>query len=223
MAELAFILGESGTGKTYSLRNLDPEKTLVISVTPKSPTYENSYKKLSSKDKSGNYIVNDRVDKIIATISWCEANMGFETYVIDDFTYLQTYEFFDRVTQKGYDKYNEIGNAMYKLLSFLSSKVGENKVVFLLGHLDYDNIDGVRYKKIKTIGKMVDNLLKIEGLSNNILMSDVTRKDDKAEYYFLTQNDGQGIFKSSQLCGFDYKIPNDLELVRQKIVSTMIK
>lgn len=84
MAELISILGESGTGKSRSIKNLDPAKTLVINVADKRLPFRNTYTKLNSKEKSGNMVsVNTRVD-IEKAITFAEQNMNFDTYVIDD-------------------------------------------------------------------------------------------------------------------------------------------
>jgi hypothetical protein len=180
---------------------------------------------LNSKEKKGNYAVINNVNDIIASVKFMESNMPhIKTYVIDDFTYLQSFEYFKRIHSKGYDRFNEVGDVFFKLIEFLMYNVERTKIVFLLGHTMTQTLaDGSKITKMKTIGNLIDQLLNANGLSNNVLGTLVERQDNNAEYWYITQNSGNDIFKSSFSCHFDFKIPNDLEFVRQAIDKTIIK
>lgn len=225
MAELVYVLGESGTGKSFGIRTLDPNSTVIISVTPKTFTFDHSFTYLDSKNKKGNYAVIRSVDEIITSLKFIEKNMlNIKTYVIDDFTYIQSFEYFKRIHAKNYDRFNEVGDVFYKLIEFLMYEIDRTKIVFLLGHTMVETLsDGTKITKMKTIGNLIDKLLVSNGLSNNVFGTEVERLDNEANYCFITQNGGNDIFKSAFNCHFDYKIPNDLEFVRQKIDSTIIK
>lgn len=225
MGELVYILGESGTGKSFGIRTLDPKTTVIISITPKTFTFEHNFTYLDSANKKGNYAVMKDVNQIIASLKFIEQNMPhITTYVIDDFTYLQSFEYFKRIHSKGYDRFNEVGDVFFKLIDYLLYEIDRTKIVFLLGHTMTESVDGTKMTKMKTIGTLVERLLNAHGLSNNVLGTFVERIDkENVNYYYVTQNNNNDIFKSSQICKFDYLIPNDLEFVRQAIDKTIIK
>lgn len=220
MAEIVYVLGQSGTGKSRSIKNLDPNKTFIIDIGDKSLPFKNDWKDFNSKEKTGNIIHTSDMKVIKPAIQYCEQHMNFDTYVIDDFQFLMSFEYFERGKELGYQKFTDIGQKIYNLVKQLKQELPKNKIVFILSHTEENLVDNQRVTKIKTIGKMLDEKLTLESLAT-ITLGTMIEKDPitkKLTYYFVTQNDGNSTLKSPEEMFDDYKIPNDLELVRQKII-----
>ncbi|HPO11706.1 MAG TPA: AAA family ATPase [bacterium] len=218
MAELVLILGNSGTGKTRSVKNLDPSKTLIINVLGKTLPFRVEYQKLDSKTKTGNMAVFHKVDDIIKTLQYVEKERDFDYYIIDDFNYIMSYEFFERAKETGYQKFTDIGRNIYNLFNHLK-QMPENKIVFILGHTEEQYSENGKFTKIKTIGKLLDEKFTLEGLCTIVLGTSVERDiiNKKVNYYFITQNSGNDTLKSPEEMFEDLKIPNDLNYVVEKI------
>lgn len=219
MAELVLILGGSGTGKSRSIKDLDVTKTFLVNVADKLLPFKNEFKQFNSKEKSGNMITTANSKLIQTVIGFCEQNMNFDTYIIDDLQYIMEYEFFDRAKETGYQKFTDIGKNMYDLLMYLKS-LPKEKLVFLLAHTEDTIIDNQKITKIKTIGKLLDEKLCIEGLCTIVLGTEVEkdRINKKLNYYFYTQNDGTNTLKSPEGMFESLKIENNLEIVKQQII-----
>lgn len=125
------------------------------------------------------------------------------------------FEFFERAQEKKYDKFNDIGQNIYLLLKFLKYNIPNNKIVFILAHTVVD----VNFKKMKTIGKMLDEKLTIEGLFTVTLGTAVTRDmvNKQMTYQFVTRNSGEDTVKTPEDMFEDWFIENDLELVRKTV------
>jgi len=219
MAEVILILGNSGTGKSRSIKNLDPNKTLLINVNDKTLPFKNSYSKLDSKEKTGNIVALSKVTDIIKTITYAEKERDFEYYIIDDFNYIMSYEFFDRASELGYQKFTDIGKGIYNLFMFFKT-IPNHKFVFILAHTEEQySSDGSKYTKIKTIGKLLDEKLTIEGLSTIVLGTTVVKDavSKKVKYSFVTQNNGSDTLKSPEEMFESREIENDLNFVVTKI------
>lgn len=220
MAQLVFILGNSGTGKSRSIKTLPMEETLVINVNNKPLPFKNSYTKLDSKTKTGNIISIDNAETIMKMITQTiNLGMKFNYIIIDDFNYLMSNEFFYRAKEKGYEKFTEIGKKMFDLLNFIRNNIPNNVIVFLLAHTEIITTQDGIMTKIKTIGKLLDEKYTLEGLAT-IILGTLVRKDasaNKLEYYFVTQNDGTNTLKSPEEMFDELEIPNDLGYVATKI------
>lgn len=220
MAQLVFILGNSGTGKSRSIKTLPMEETLVINVNNKPLPFKNSYTKLDSKTKTGNIISIDNVETIMKIITQTiNLGMKFNYIIIDDFNYLMSNEFFYRAKEKGYEKFTDIGKKMFDLLNFIRNNIPNNVIVFLLAHTEIIATQDGIITKIKTIGKLLDEKYTLEGLAT-IVLGTLVKKDasaNKLEYYFVTQNDGTNTLKSPEEMFDGLEIPNDLGYVATKI------
>ena len=203
------IVGESGSGKSTSMRNLDPEKTMLIQVVKKDlPFRPKGWLPLKiDKDgrRTGNIIVTRESKDIVRAISKAK-ELGFEIVVIDDFQYLMSYELFERATETGYGKFTEMAIHAKNVLDAAREAEGVN--VYVLTHVEMK--DGVL--KMKTVGKMLDEKLTPEGLMTIVLRA--ISSDGK--HYFTTKNADDtvktpmGMFKEP-------KIDNDLAQVDKTI------
>lgn len=219
MAEIVFILGNSGTGKSRSIKNLDPKDFLLFDIGNKSLPFKNELENFSSKTLTGNIVHTADVSLISRTIDFCEKNCNFNIYIFDDFQFLMSYEYFERAKESGFQKFTDIGLKIYDILIKRLKTLPEHKICFILSHTEDIYLDNQRFSKIKTIGKMLDQKLTVESIST-ITLGTYVESDPiskKINYYFITQNTGNTTCKSPEEMFDDLLIPNDLNYVVQKI------
>jgi hypothetical protein len=213
MSNTSIIIGESGTGKSTSIRNLKPEETFIINVLNKPLPfrgYKNMYTRVSADGMSGNYYSSDIYEHIELVIKKVNAKRSdIKTLIIDDFQYLMAGEFMSRALERGYDKFSEIGKHAYDLLKILPT-LRDDLDIFVLTHSE-PNENGKM--KVKTIGKMLDEKITIEGMYSMVLQTELT----DGNYHFITQGDSRHIAKSPMGMFETRNIPNDLAFVKQKM------
>ena len=185
------ILGESGSGKSTSLRNFDKEEVGIFNVAGKPLPFR---KKLNKVDNAG-----------YGTIMKILKNPGLKKYVIDDSQYLMAFESFDHAKETGYGKFTNMALNFRNLIDFVIRYTPEDVIVYFLHHTERGE-DG--RLKAKTLGKMLDNQLTVEGLFSIVLLCQV----DGTEHYFITNSDGSNPAKSPMEM-FEMRIPNDLKAV----------
>lgn len=195
MAVLVMIYGQSGTGKSTSLRNFKNEDVAVVNVSGKPLPFRGDIKPYNS----------DNYTKIMAAIKGTER----KSIVIDDATYLMVNEFMRTAKQTGYQKYTDMAVSFNQLIEFAAS-LPDDKIVYFMGHSDQAD-DGREH--FKTIGKMLDNYVTVEGRFTIVLKTVV--QDGK--YMFATQNNGQDTVKSPMGMFDAALIDNDLKAVDDAI------
>lgn len=204
-----YILGKSGSGKSTSLRNLNPDDIMVIKVINKRLPFNESRLLTWDKDKKiGSKFATDNYAVIKALISRMQ-EVGKKIVIIDDIQYLMANEFMRRATETGFNKFTEIGQKMWDLIDFIQNTIDPDMRVYMLSHIDEE--DGIQ--KIKTIGKLLDNTICLEGLATIVLGSAKTKDD----YIFETQSNGRNTLKSPMGL-FEATEPNDLAIIDKKIV-----
>lgn len=191
MAVLVMIYGQSGTGKSTSLRNFTNDEVAVINVSGKPLPFRS---KLTTYD-------TDSYAKISSALSKIER----KSIVIDDATYLMVNEFMRTAKVAGYQKYTDMAVNFNSLVA-QASQLANDKIVYFLGHSDLKD-DGTEH--FKTIGKMLDNYVTVEGKFTIVLKTVV--QDGK--YYFSTHNSGQDTVKSPLGMFADNYVDNDLKAV----------
>lgn len=210
MAEIVMIMGESGSGKSASLRGFKPGEVCVLNVAGKRLPFRNEF---------GKNVVNNASYK---TIEKAVRSGAFKRYVVDDSQYLMAFEAFDRAKETGYQKFTELALNFYNMLMAVKhatiwkknpdgtvTDTGEKTddvVVYFLHHIDRDD-NGV--VKPKTQGRMLDEKLNIAGLFTTVLLAET----DGNEHWFTTKNDGNNVVKSPMGLFDDARIPNDLKYV----------
>ena len=195
MAIPVLILGESGSGKSTSMRNFEPDEISIFNVASKPLPFK---KKLPKMNKA-NY----------ATIEKALSNPNKKAYVIDDSQYLMAFEMFDRAKETGYNKFTDMALNFRNLIQFIISGVPDDVIVYFLHHVETTQEGKV---KAKTVGKMLDEKLTLEGLFSIVLLC----KTDGTEHKFITQSDGYTTAKSP-MDMFPIEIDNDLKLVDKAI------
>lgn len=191
MAVLVMIYGQSGTGKSTSLRNFTNDEVAVINVSGKPLPFRS---KLTTYD-------TDNYAKISSALSKIER----KSIVIDDATYLMVNEFMRTAKVAGYQKYTDMAVNFNSLVA-QASQLASDKIVYFLGHSDLKD-DGTEH--FKTIGKMLDNYVTVEGKFTIVLKTVV--QDGK--YYFSTHNSGQDTVKSPLGMFEENYVDNDLKAV----------
>ena len=202
MALPVLVIGRSGSGKTYSLKNFEPDEVGIISVEKgrlpfKSDLKVVRLKKFDDADYSPAQINAARYSWLELIIKASKAR----SIVIDDSQYLLANELFDRANEKGYDKFTSMAANFRDLIHYVNELEDENKIVYFLHHSE---MDGDGKEKVKTIGKMLDEKLCIEGCFDIVIYC----QDNK----FFTQSNGQSVAKSPEGM-FELEIPNDLKFV----------
>jgi hypothetical protein len=212
MATLCLIIGESGSGKSTSMRTLDPKETFLVNVMKKPLPFKGWKKSYTEvKGDAGNFFNSDESDKILSCFDYVNAKRpDIKNIVVDDFQGVMLAEFMKRSKEKGYEKWSDIANHTYNLIYLGAQLARQDLVIFFLSHSELSD-DGTY--RAKTIGKLLSEKLCIEGMFTIVLHA-VTAN---GEYKFITQNTGKSIAKSPMEMFPTLEIPNDLSLVAKAI------
>lgn len=185
------VLGASGSGKSTSMRNFDESEIGIFNVAGKPLPFR---KKLPKVD-------NATYEKIYKVLK----EPKLKKYVIDDSQYLMAFESFDHAKETGYGKFTNMALNFRNLIDFIIRGTPADCIVYMLHHTELSE-DGKL--KAKTLGKMLDNQLTVEGLFSIVLLCQV----EGSEHYFITNSDGSNPAKSP-MDMFEMKIDNDLKFV----------
>ena len=201
MAEKILIMGESGTGKSTSIRNCDPAITAIINPVGKPLPFRGSK---HFTQLNGVTDANEICDFMKE-----QAKAGKKIIIVDDFQYILAIPFMERIKETGWDKYNDFGANYFNIID-VCNELPEDVCVYYMTHTEtLDN--GVT--TVKLIGKLLREKITIEGLFTIVLKTGV----NEGKYYFFTQNSGKDTVKSP-LGMFDaFSIENDLSYVDAKI------
>lgn len=213
MSKAVLILGDSGTGKSTAIRTLPAEHTFIINVEGKNLPFKGmktKYRASATGELPVNYYCSDKISGIISIIKAVnERRPDIKYLVIDDCGYLIMNEFMRRALEKGYEKYNVLGKQFADLIS-LVTQLRDDLFCFVTMHPETDQAGKT---KPKTVGKMIDQYICIEGKFTYVLHSLVM----EGEYKFLTNSDGCHMAKTP-LGMFEEKyIDNDLLFIAQTI------
>lgn len=198
MANIVLVIGDSGTGKSASLRNFKPDEVLVINCAGKPLPFKNHFEQVTP----GFETLTRDVQKALQTTDK-------KVVVIDDAQYIMSFQYMRRIKENGWDKWNDIQGDFFNVIKDAKNLPGD-VVVYFLSHLQRDDAG---HEKVKTMGKMLDEKITIEGLFTIVLKTLVA----DGQYYFLTQNSGLDTVKSPIGMFDTYAIDNDLKYVDAKI------
>ena len=224
MGQSILVIAESGSGKSTSIENLDPKETFIINVANKPLPFKGWKKKYtiwSKENPGGNMYDKASAQNIEACIKYVnDKRPEIKNLIIDDFQYMSSFEFFERVDEKGYEKFTQIGAHLARIAR-MPKDLREDLMVFFLTHAEEgSDVEGKRKFKAKTIGKMVDEKLTLEGLFSIVLFGKVKKnKDGEIRYVFETSNNGENTCKSPRGMFPTFEIINDLQYVREAIIN----
>lgn len=204
MSIATLILGQSGTGKSTSLRNLNPNDVLLIQAVRKPLPFRSSEWKALNAD-GGSIYVTDNAEQIIKIMR----KSSRKIIIIDDMQYIMANEYMRRSNETGFSKFTEIGRKTWEIFTE-ASNLADDVRVYMLSHIE-QNDQG--FTKIKTIGKMLDEKITLEGLVTVCLQTAVINE----QYVFMTKNNGQNTVKSPIGLFESDHIENDLNFVDQEI------
>jgi len=222
MANSVLVIADSGTGKSTSIRTLNPKETFIINIANKPLPFKGwkgMYTQISKDNPKGNLTSTATAPGIIKAMRHVNDKMDhIKNIVIDDWQYMSSFEYFDRANEKGYDKFTQIAANLAQVAKLPKDLRDDLNIFFLTHSEDSTDINGNRKIKAKTIGKMIDNTLTLEGLFSIVLFGKVNKDDDGVlQYGFETQNSGENTCKSPMGMFEDLFIPNDLQFVKDCI------
>jgi hypothetical protein len=201
MGECIIVYGKSGAGKSRSLKNFAEDEILFVNTINKRLPFPKKFKYEYRTAKADG--VKNALKK-----------MPCKTAVIDDFGYQQTAKFMAEHTKKQggsqFDLYNSIADDAYNLIMFIKDELPEDVIVYLIMHEESNDYGET---KLKTIGKLLDQKVCVEGLVTVCLRA---MKEGTNKYFFRTQSDGQDISKSPEEM-FPLQIDNDLKAVTDRV------
>ena len=186
------VLGESGSGKSSSLRNFEPGEIGILNVASKPLPFRKALPKI---DKASYPIITRTLQK-----------NTLKAYVIDDAQYLMTFSAFSRAKETGYTKFTDIALEYYNLIQTIINDTTPDTLVYLLQHIDTTDDGRI---KAKTVGKMLDNQLTVEGMFAIVLLA----RTDGQRHWFDTQSDGYTTVKTPMEMFAEREIDNDLKAV----------
>ena len=193
----ALILGYSGSGKTRSIKLMDPNTTGVFLVEKPRLPFREPFK----------VVKNASYTQIMTALK----NPTMKSYVIDDSQYLLVNEFFDKANEKGYEKFTQIALNFRNLIHWVNVGCPDDVIVYFLHHIQTDDVTG--RVKAKTIGKMLDEKLTVEGCFDVVMMTE----HNQDGWWFRTHTAGNDPVKTPEDMFVDDLIPNDLGLVDRAI------
>jgi len=208
MATGVLILGESGSGKSTSIRNLDTNTTFIFNVQGKPLPFKGG-RESYSKD-NGNIYKTDNAKTITTLLSKIsDEKLDVENVIIDDFQYIMVNEMMRRTFEKGYNKFSEIAHSVWELVNCVQL-LRPNLNVFFLAHTE---TNAVGKEKVKTVGKMLDDQVNIEGMFTIVLKAIV----NNGEHKFTTHSNGFDTVKTPMDMFDQDEIDNDLQIVIDSI------
>ena len=201
MGEVCIIYGKSGTGKSRSLINFGEDEILFVNTVNKRLPFPKKFKYEYKTSK-------------VESVKNALKKMPVKTAVIDDFGYQQTAKFMAEHTKRQgasqFDLYNSIADDAYGLIMFIKNELPDDVIVFLIMHEETSDYGET---KLKTIGKLLDQKVCVEGLVTICLRA---MKEGTNKYFFRTQSDGSDISKSPENM-FELQIDNDLKAITDNI------
>lgn len=190
------ILGESGSGKSTSLRNFEQDEIGIFNVASKPLPFR---KKLPCANGATYQSIERNLLNAVQKQSLRNA------YAIDDSQALMAFAMFNKAKETGYSKFTDIALDFYNLLKFVIDKLPPDCIIYFLHHTETTESGKI---KAKTVGKMLDNQLTVEGLFSIVLLC----RTDGTRHWFETQSDGFSTAKSP-MDMFPREIDNDLKAV----------
>lgn len=222
MSSTICLGGLSNSGKSTSLKYLDPTSTFIISCTNKQlqiKGFRNKYKKAEIKDKKliGNWLVSNNYNTIMQTLKAISLmREDIKTVVIDDANYLMSNETMTNALVKGYDKFSVSAKNYYDLIQS-AQNLRDDLTVVIISHITNKGTDNEPEWRLYTTGKLLDNTVNIDGLFSYIIYAErYIDENDKVQYRFRTRTNGYDTCRSTEGCFTEkYIEPNMKKVIDQ--------
>lgn len=219
MSNVICLAGLSNTGKSTSLKYLEPSETFIVSCTNKQlqiPGFRKKYIKVSIEDNKlvGNWLVSNdyaRITKILKVVS--QSRPDIKTVVIDDLNYLLSNEIMSSAEEKGFEKFTRQAKNYYDIINN-AQNLRDDLTVVMISHIINDGTDMEPFWKLYTSGKMLDKTVNLDGLFSYIIYTDkYVDENDEVQYRFMTRTNGNDTCRSVAGCFADKYIEPNMKLV----------
>lgn len=224
MANLICLAGLSNSGKSTSLRTLDPKSTFIISCTNKQlqiPGFRKKYPKVEVKEGKlvGNWLVSNnyaQIEKILKAIN--KTRPDIKVIILDDINYLLSNETFENAQTKGYEKFTILAKNYYDLLTECQL-LNDNLTVVVVSHIENFGTDLDPQFRLWTTGKMLTNQINLDGMFSYIIYSEryIDDDDDEVHYRFKTRTDGNDTCRSVAGCFTEKYVEPDMKAIIDRI------
>jgi hypothetical protein len=175
VGQLVFVVGKSGTGKSTSLRNLNPDETVLINTDQKALPFKQFG--LKYNEEKGNYLKTSDIHKVLEKLKEAHKNPNVKTIIIDTWSRIMTDAIMSPSfrSEKGFDKYSKFAANQYDLINIINDKLREDIIVYLFAHPEthYDE-SGFSTERIGTQGKMLERFVP-ESFSSIVLYAEITK------------------------------------------------
>lgn len=221
MANICLILGKTGTGKSTSIKNLNPDTTAIINVLGKPLPFKGSNAAYNI-ERMNIMQAYDHASIITAIHDISTTATHIKDLIIDDATYIMRKENFNKATSKGYDKFVEMAVHFQKIIETAEQARKDLNIYIMMHTEDVVSNGSIVEQKVSTVGKMLESQYNIPEVVTVTLISNCSfNEKGDATYSFITKRcmiDGvlypakspDGMFEETF-------IPNDLSLVSQKM------
>ena len=220
MSNIIGLVGLSNSGKSTSLKYLNPEETFIVSCTNKQlqiPGFRTKYPKVSVDNGKlyGNWLVSnnyEQITKILKVVS--KTRPEIKTICLDDCNYLLSNETFQNALVKGYEKFSVMSKNYYDLIQTCQELRDDLTVVFI-SHIENFGTDIDPQYRMWTTGKMLTNQINLDGLFSYIIYSEryIDDNGDEVKYRFKTRTDGNDTCRSVAGCFEEKYIEPNMQLV----------
>jgi hypothetical protein len=211
-SKLVGIVGATGTGKSTSIKHLNPEETYIINVAKKELPFKGSEKLYNAENKNYKEVDDaNEITRLLKTIS--EKAPHIKNIIIEDSNYIMGFNIVAKATEVGFTKFSVMARDMVDLFRTARQLRDDIKVFYFTHPETVEDGGEIIGYKIKTAGKMIDNQVLLEGLLTVCLYTNVEENKDGATYSFITNRYKKMPAKSPEGMFSDLKIPNDLQLV----------
>jgi hypothetical protein len=217
MGQLVFVVGKSGTGKSTSLRNLNPDETVLINTDQKALPFKQFA--LKYNEGKGNYLKTSDVHKVIEKLKECHKNPSIKTVVIDTWSRIMTDAIMNPTFrgEKGFEKYSKFAASQYDLINIINDKLREDIIVYLFAHPEthYDE-SGFSTERIGTQGKMLERFVP-ESFSSIVLYAEVVKTPGQPNRHVFRTINSNDTCKSPMEMFEEQLIDNDMVEVNKAI------
>jgi dephospho-CoA kinase len=218
MGQLVFVVGKSGTGKSTSLRNLNPEETVVINTDQKALPFKQF--SLKYNEEKGNYIKTSNITKVIEKLKECHKNPLIKTVIIDTVSRLMTDRVQDSEFKNAKDKFTRwdvLASDIYDLINIINDKLRDDIIVYLFAHPEtiYDEA-GFSKERIAVQGKKLEKY-SLESFSTIVFYTEVKQMPGQPNVHSFRTINANDTCKTPMEMFEEATIPNDLVQVNNAI------